>query len=254
MTLNLTFLLVRISQNITRTTEPIPTNGWAMFSKLRSSAWAASNSLQSRDIIFEVNFLPFCRHRCSSILGTLYCFLANNAVDLSQNFSKCILYIGGLKSWGFHEVKWFFLSIWLSIFCCNCYQVPKVWFVSNKHHHNVRICVVSQFFQPSVNILKCCMASHIVHQKRTHCAAVVSTGDCTIPAKTNTVNQQDAMQVCGKLIHVINQKNGFLSNHVESRSLRWWWGKRTETKRTHLWHWFWTWIRLQDHIQYLKVG
>lgn len=192
MTLNLTFLLVRISQNITRTTEPIPTNWTAMFSNFRTSAWAASNSLQSRDIIFEVNFLPFCRHRCSSILSTFYCFLANNAVDLCQNFSKCILYIGGLQSWGFHEVKWFFLSIRLPIFCCHCYQVPKVWFVSNKHHHNVSICVVSQLFQPSVNILECCMPSHIVHQKCTHCAAVVCTGDRTIPTKRNTVNQKDA--------------------------------------------------------------
>ncbi len=108
-------------------------------------------------------------------------FLAHNPVDLCQNPLESFLDICRLQSWCLYERKTLFLWEGLCIFCRNTSQVLEIRFVAHQHDNNIRICMISQFLQPSFHILISHMLCDVINQQSTHSSSIVGTGDGPIP-------------------------------------------------------------------------
>lgn len=124
---------------------------------------AASKSLENRRILFYVYCLSYrwdCRG--TATFPSLNCFLAHYMVYLRKNLTECILNIGCFQSRSLHEVERLPFCKRLSIFCWYSNKVSEIRLISNKHDHNVGVCVISQLFQPPGSILKCSTACDII--------------------------------------------------------------------------------------------
>jgi len=124
---------------------------------------AASKSLQNRRILFHVYCLSYGRDWWgTATFARFNCFFAHYAVYLRKNLSECIFYIGCFQSRSLHEVEGLPLCKRLSIFCWDSNKVSEIRLISNKHDHNVGVCVISQLFQPPGSVLKCSTPCDII--------------------------------------------------------------------------------------------
>lgn len=58
--------------------------------------------------------------------------------------------------------------------------MPQIALVSYKHNNDITIGMIPQLFQPPCHILISLMLANIVHQQRTHSAAVIGRSDGTV--------------------------------------------------------------------------
>jgi hypothetical protein len=59
--------------------------------------------------------------------------------------------------------------------------MPQIALVSDEHDDNVGVGMVAQLLQPPRDVLVCLVLADIVHEKRSHGAAVVCRGDGAVP-------------------------------------------------------------------------
>lgn len=63
----------------------------------------------------------------------------------------------------------------LSLLCWYSAYISQVTFISHKHDYYMRISMVIQFLQPSLNVLICQVLGDVVNQQCTHCSSVIPT-------------------------------------------------------------------------------
>ena len=69
----------------------------------------------------------------------------------------------------------------LCFFCRHSTEMPQIALVAYQHDHDIGICMVAKFFQPSGNIIVGLMFADIIDQKRSHCPPVICWCDSAIP-------------------------------------------------------------------------
>ena len=80
----------------------------------------------------------------------------------------------------------------------HCTDVPQVTLVPHQHDDDVRVCMVSQLLQPPLNVLECRLFRDVVHQQRTHRAAVVRARDGAVPLLTScAIGERRRRRRCG---------------------------------------------------------
>lgn len=75
----------------------------------------------------------------------------------------------------------------LGFFGWHSAQVSQIALISHKHDDNVRICVISELFQPPVNIIVGLMLADVVNKKGTDGTTIVGRGNGAVTLLTSSV-------------------------------------------------------------------
>lgn len=103
--------------------------------------------------------------------------LQESLLDVECSFCRCL-----------QEYQSIFLCKSLSFLCAYLSSVVQICFVANQHNHNVRITILSNFFQPPSQMIKRFFACNIVDQESPCSTSVVASGytferflPCSVP-------------------------------------------------------------------------
>jgi len=53
--------------------------------------------------------------------------------------------------------------------------------ISNQHHNNIRLSVIPQLLEPTLDVFECTVLANVVNQQSAYSAAVVSRSDGPVP-------------------------------------------------------------------------
>mmetsp|Transcript_717 Transcript_717/g.991 ORF Transcript_717/g.991 Transcript_717/m.991 type:complete len:227 (-) Transcript_717:135-815(-) len=113
------------------------------------------------------------------VRGLLRCHIpsAHQPVNLGQNPLKGGINTTGIESTSLNECQIMLLTEGHGLIRLDSSKMSQVRLISNQHDHNVRLGVISQFLQPTLNILKSGMFANIINEEGSNGSTVVSGGD-----------------------------------------------------------------------------
>ena len=122
------------------------------------------------------------------VIGQIIHASINIIVDHLTRLEEGLLHIECSLGTCLQENQSVLLGKSLAFFGANLSSGVQVCFVSNKHDHYVRVAILSDFLQPSCQVVECLLAGDVIHKQGPCCTSVVAPSDglerllaCSVP-------------------------------------------------------------------------